>query len=57
MLGLRNSYKEDLQATAAEMVFGTPLRLPGEFFVDTDINTNFNVIKFRGFYMQTLCPT
>ncbi|KOX80085.1 hypothetical protein WN51_08989 [Melipona quadrifasciata] len=37
MLGFRNSYKEDIQATAAEMVYGTPLRLPGEFFIDNEI--------------------
>lgn len=32
-MGLRTSYKEDLKATAAEMLYGTPLRLPGEFFL------------------------
>ncbi|XP_043524763.1 uncharacterized protein LOC122536449 [Frieseomelitta varia] len=53
MLGLRNSYKEDLQATAAEMLYGTPLRLPGEFFVET--NTNFNITKFKD-HMQTIRP-
>lgn len=47
MLGLRNSYKEDMQATAVEMVYGTPLRQPGEFFVDNDTDTNFNISKFR----------
>lgn len=33
-LKLRNSYKEDLQATCAELVYGTSLRIPGEFFID-----------------------
>lgn len=33
LLGLRTSYKEDLKATAAEMLYGTSLRLPGEFFL------------------------
>ena len=55
MLGLRNSYKEDIQTTAAEMLYGIPLRLPGEFFVDTENNTNFNITKFRD-YMQTIRP-
>lgn len=32
LLGLRSTFKEDLQATPAEMVYGTTLRLPGEFF-------------------------
>lgn len=32
LLGIRCSLKDDIQATAAEMVYGTSLRLPGEFF-------------------------
>ncbi|XP_047990749.1 uncharacterized protein LOC125229853 [Leguminivora glycinivorella] len=30
LLGMRTAFKEDLKATAAEMVFGESLRLPGE---------------------------
>nr|VZH96034.1 unnamed protein product [Spirometra erinaceieuropaei] len=29
LLGIRSSVKEDIQCTAAELVYGTPLRLPG----------------------------
>lgn len=32
LLGIRTALKEDLKATAAEMVFGSTLRLPGDFF-------------------------
>ena len=32
LLGIRTALKEDLNSTAAEMVYGTTLRLPGEFF-------------------------
>ena len=32
LLGIRTTLKEDLQCTVAEMVYGTTLRLPGEFF-------------------------
>ena len=32
LLGIRTSLKEDISVTAAEMVYGTTLRLPGEFF-------------------------
>lgn len=32
LLGIRSSFKEDLQASSAELVYGEPLRLPGEFF-------------------------
>ena len=32
MLGIRTAVKEDLQCSPAELVYGTTLRLPGEFF-------------------------
>ena len=32
LLGLRSSLKKDLHATPAQLVYGTDLRLPGEFF-------------------------
>ncbi|XP_077301426.1 uncharacterized protein LOC143922022 [Arctopsyche grandis] len=31
LLGIRSAWKEDLNATSAELVYGQPLRLPGEF--------------------------
>jgi hypothetical protein len=30
LLGIRTSFKEDLQASVAELVYGEPLRIPGE---------------------------
>ncbi|CAG4959956.1 unnamed protein product [Parnassius apollo] len=33
LLGIRSAWKEDLKTSAAELVYGEPLRLPGEFFV------------------------
>ena len=36
MLGMRAAVKQDLHCSAAEMVFGETLRLPGEFFVSAD---------------------
>lgn len=39
LLGIRSAYKEDLQTTAAELVYGEPLRLPGQFFVSTPEET------------------
>lgn len=49
LLGLRTSYKEDVKATAAELVYGQTLRLPGEFFVDEEISTEPQIFieKFR----------
>ena len=35
LLGIRTALKEDLHCTAAELVYGTTLRLPGEFFTGT----------------------
>ena len=32
LLGIRSTIKTDLQASSAELVYGTSLRLPGEFF-------------------------
>ncbi|XP_055603905.1 protein NYNRIN-like [Uranotaenia lowii] len=58
LLGMRSSIKEDLQATCAELTYGTTLRLPGEFFQQSDLNkptsefvTDFNAI------MSQLRPT
>jgi hypothetical protein len=33
LLGLRTAYKEDVQSSAAELVYGEPLHVPGEFLV------------------------
>lgn len=30
-MGIRAAWKEDLQATTAEMIYGEPIRLPGQF--------------------------
>ena len=38
MLGMHAAVKNDLHCSAAEMVFGESLRLPGEFFVSSDGN-------------------
>ena len=32
LLGIRTALKQDLNSTAADMVYSTTLRLPGEFF-------------------------
>lgn len=36
LLGLRTSLKEDIDTSAAELVYGTTLRLPGEYFSAED---------------------
>lgn len=39
LLGIRATLKEDLHCTAAELVCGTTLRIPGEYFNDTTTAT------------------
>lgn len=36
MLGLRNALKDDIGTSAAELVYGTQLRLPGEYFIQEE---------------------
>jgi hypothetical protein len=33
LLGIRTAYKADLKSSAAELVYGEPLRVPGELLV------------------------
>lgn len=40
LLGIRSTIKEDLNATAAEMIYGTGIRLPGEFFLPSQREAN-----------------
>ena len=59
LLGIRASLKEDISCTAAELVYGTNLRLPGEFFSassdnSTDPGTFVTQLKRT---MQTLRAT
>lgn len=42
LLGLRCAFKPDINASSAELVYGTNLRLPGEFFEKTSNNLNIN---------------
>ncbi|BES87356.1 Reverse transcriptase (RNA-dependent DNA polymerase) [Nesidiocoris tenuis] len=54
LLGMRASFKEDIQATASEMVYGTDLRLPGDFFDRPSSNppTHDYVQKLRAVFSQ-----
>jgi len=39
LLGLRTAPKEDLRASSAELVYGSPLTVPGDFFPDSTPRT------------------
>lgn len=40
---LRTHFKEDLQAILAEMLYGTNLRVPGEFFTTSDFSADLKI--------------
>ncbi len=39
LLGIRTAYKDDLTCSAAELVYGTTIRLPGEYFDESNTST------------------
>ncbi|XP_076278428.1 uncharacterized protein LOC143208166 [Lasioglossum baleicum] len=43
LLGLRSHVRSDTNASPAEFVFGTTLRLPGEFFLPDDFTPDPNI--------------
>lgn len=57
LLGLRTSYKEDIKGSVAELVYGTTLRIPGEYFVSEEPSgcPQMFAEKFRN-YMRRVCP-
>jgi hypothetical protein len=46
LLGIRTALKQDLNSTAAELVYGTSLRLPGEFFTPAPTTSLPNPSEF-----------
>ncbi|KAG6448445.1 hypothetical protein O3G_MSEX005483 [Manduca sexta] len=59
LLGIRTAVKEDLQSSSAELVYGEPLRLPGEFFDPTTpgtTDTSEFIARIRSF-AKKLQPT
>lgn len=57
LLGLRSAYKPDLKASAAEMVFGTHLRIPGEFFSEPNHQSETEFVDKLRAQMQEIRPT
>ncbi|KAL7295764.1 hypothetical protein TKK_0011105 [Trichogramma kaykai] len=57
MLGLRTRVRSDINSSPAEMVFGSTLRLPGEFFSDHDQEPDLHYFtsEFRSF-MKAVRP-
>lgn len=40
LLGMRSAYKDDLNASSAELLYGETLRLPGEYFEPSDCTSS-----------------
>lgn len=59
LLGIRTALKGDLGASAAELVYGSPLRLPGQFFVASDLPVPdpASFLDRLRLFVQTLQPT
>lgn len=58
LIGLRVAVKPDINASPAELVYGTTLRIPGEFFIDSKaitINSD-SLSRFRE-CMRGMRPT
>jgi len=59
LLSIRCTLKEDLQCTPAQLVYGTTLRLPGQFFTPSPINKQLDPTIYAdrlSSYMQQLRP-
>lgn len=46
LLGMRAAWREDLKSTSAELVYGEPLRLPGEFLKEDNTSENDDTTEF-----------
>ncbi len=63
LLGIRTALKEDPSCTAAELVYGTTLRLPGEFFTSSvdsvDPSSYVSILKSSMQQLQATptCPS
>lgn len=57
LLGLRTCFKQDLKGSVAEYLYGTTLRIPGEFFTHEDPPSDPNIFleEFR-VHMRELKP-
>ena len=46
LLGIRSAIKEDLSCTSSELVYGTTLRLPGEYCAPMSTSTTGEIASF-----------
>jgi len=53
-MGIRAAWREDLKVTAAELVYGEPIRLPGQFLEERPTSSPDTLIGKFGKIMQKL---
>lgn len=59
LLGIRSAWKEDIQASVAELVYGEPLRLPGQFLSPCEDFSSDDITQYATRlrnYMKKLTP-
>jgi hypothetical protein len=57
LLGLRTAPKEDLGSSSAELVYGSPLAVPGDFFPDSQPNSTSQELQRQRDRVGSLKPT
>jgi len=58
LIGLRTCYKENIRASAAELLYGKTLRIPGEFFDHENMsNDSQSFVELFRRFMQRMKPT
>ncbi|XP_057334995.1 uncharacterized protein LOC130673800 [Microplitis mediator] len=56
LLGLRAAWKDDIQTTPAELVYGEPIRLPGELLTPSNKTTPHDIINTLKRHFNSLAP-
>lgn len=56
LLGLRSSFKQDLQATPAELTYGSNIRLPSEFFDREEVSNSSEFVQQLREQMRSMKP-
>ncbi|XP_057330861.1 uncharacterized protein LOC130671157 [Microplitis mediator] len=57
LLGLRAAWKVDIQTTPAELVYGEPIRLPGELLTPSNKTSPHDIINTLKRHFNLLVPT
>ena len=57
LLGMRSALKADIGHSSAELVYGTPLTLPGELFMESKMIDYHDFVDQLHKYLQNIKPT